>query len=204
MQRFALYRVRVYDPVLRALHAWNGLLIFLLLVSAQVADWLALAWPAAAVWRVHLWLGYGLILGLVARFLWGLNGPRHARWSALWHPQAWRQALAERRFFTHAARPGHHPLASLVYLVMYLSMLGMIVTGLALAAIDQDTGPLYAWLGHDVWLKGLFRAPHELMQYGFIAFIVVHIAALILHERLHGVPVAQSMVSGYQYFKETP
>jgi cytochrome b len=30
----------------------------------------------------------------------------------------------------------------------------------------------------------------------------LHIAALILHESRHGAPMAQAMVSGYQYRKE--
>jgi cytochrome b len=32
--------------------------------------------------------------------------------------------------------------------------------------------------------------------------MALHIAALILHEVSHGVPLAQAMVSGYQYRKE--
>jgi len=78
----------------------------------------------------------------------------------------------------------------------------MAASGLALAAIDQGTGPLYAVLGHAAELKNLFRLPHEWLQYVFIVFIVAHLGALILHERRHGIPVAQAMVSGYQYIKE--
>lgn len=204
MERLALKRERVYDPVLRLIHAWNGLLIVLLLASGQVAGALDFARPAVALWDLHLWLGYGLVMGLVARVIWGLVGPGHARWSALWHPAAWQEALGRRQYFTAPAGAGHHPLASGVYLLVYGLILAMAVTGLALAAIDQNTGPLYAWLGHDVFSKTLFRAPHEWLQYLFMAFIVVHLAALVLHEWRHGVPVAQAMVSGYQYFKETP
>jgi cytochrome b len=36
-----------------------------------------------------------------------------------------------------------------------------------------------------------------------IGFIFIHIAALIAHEARHGVPLAQAMVSGYQYRKES-
>ena len=77
----------------------------------------------------------------------------------------------------------------------------MAVTGLALAAIDQGRGPLAFWLGHDVALKHLFRMPHEWIENGILGFVVVHIAALILHESRHQVPLAQAMVSGYQYRK---
>jgi cytochrome b len=204
MATLSLRRDRVYDPVLRLIHAWNGLLIVLLLASGQLAEFLAYDWPAAGLWRLHLWLGYGLVLGLAARLLWGLAGPEHARWRDLWHPAAWRQAVRQRAGFTAPSRPGHHPLASGVYLLLYAVLLVMAASGLALAAIDQNTGPLYAWLGHDVFSKAFYRTPHEGLQYGILAFVLVHLAALVLHERRHGVPVAQAMVSGYQYFKEKP
>lgn len=194
----------VYDPVLRLIHAWNALVIVLLIAGGQAASLLDYAWPAAGLWRLHLWLGYGLLLGLVARLIWALSGPEHARWRALWHPEAWRQALARRSVFTPPVGPGHHPLASGVYLLIYALLLVMVATGLALAAIDQNTGPLYAWLGHDVFSKALFRTPHAWLQYLFLAYIVVHLTALVLHQRRHGVPVAQAMVSGHQYFKEKP
>jgi len=204
MQRTGLKRERVYDPVLRLIHAWNGIVIVLLLATSQLAGRLAHAWPATVVWNLHLWLGYALVLGFVARLIWGITGPEHARWRTFWHPVAWKQALASRSFFTVPTRPGHHPLASGVYLAIYGLVLVMVVTGMALAAIDQNTGPLYAWLGHDVFSKALYRTPHEWLQYAFMAYIVVHLAALVIHERRHGVPVAQAMVSGYQYFKENP
>lgn len=202
MDRVILRRRRVFDPVLRSIHAWNGLMIVLLAVSGQVADQLDLAWPVASLWRLHLWIGYGLVLGLTARVVWGVAGPRHARWRAFWHPQAWGRALRERQGFVAPDGFGHHALASVVYLAVYLGVLVMAITGLFLAAIDQGTGPLRDLLGYAVELKPWFRLPHEWLQYPFIAFIVAHLAALVLHERLHGVPMAQAMVSGYQYLKE--
>ena len=78
MERSGLRREQVYDPVLRLIHAWNGLVIVLLLASGQVAGRLDHAWPAATLWNLHMWLGYGLVLGFVARLIWGLSGPEHA------------------------------------------------------------------------------------------------------------------------------
>lgn len=204
MESLLLRRERVYDPVLRSIHAWNALLIVLLVLSGQIADWLEFDWPAAALWRLHLWLGYGAILGLTARLVWGLVGPETARWRALWHVAEWLAGLKQRRLFSAPSALGHHPMASAGYLATYLALLTMALTGLVLAAIDQGTGPLYPWLGYAAELKPYFRQPHELLQYLFILFIVAHLAALILHERRHGVPVAQAMVSGYQYLKEKP
>lgn len=204
MESTLFRRKRVYDPVLRSIHAWNALLIVLLVLTGQLADGLELAWPAAALWRLHLWLGYALMLGLTARLVWAFTGPDTARWQGLWHPAAWRAVLGQRRMFTPPETFGHHPLASAGYLMVYGLLLVMALSGLALAAIDQGTGPLYPLLGYTLELKTFFRAPHEWLQYVFIAFIVAHLGALILHERRHGVPVAQAMVSGYQYLKEKP
>jgi Ni,Fe-hydrogenase I cytochrome b subunit len=202
MARTLLARELVYDPVLRLLHAWNALLIVLLAASGQLGHQLELAWPAAAVWRLHLWLGYGLLLGLTGRVIWALVGPEHARWNAMWHPRAWWLAVRAREWFSAPTRYGHHPLASAPYLMVYAATLFMAVSGLALAAIDQGTGPLHAWLGYAAELKPWFRVPHEWLQYLFIAFVIAHLGALVTHERRHGVPMAQAMVSGYQYLKE--
>lgn len=198
-----LARERVYDPVLRLIHLWNGLLITVLLAGGQVIPLLDFDWPAIPLWHLHRWLGYGLVLGLGARLIWGLTGPGHARWRAMWWPAAWLRALRQRRFFTAPERFGHHPLASGAYLAAYLLLFVLAGTGLVLAAIDQDTGPLYPWLAYAVEWKAPVRLVHELAQYGVALFLLAHLAALILHESRHGVPVAQAMVSGYQYLPES-
>lgn len=202
MTRQVLIREKVYDPILRTLHAWNGLAILLLVLSAGVADGLKYTPEATALWRFHVWTGYALILGLVGRLAWGINGPAHARLAGFWQVRAWWTALRTRQWFTEPDGFGHHPLAAGVYLAFYVLVLVMAVTGLALAAIDQGRGPLVPWLGHDLTLKHLFKMPHDVLEEFVWGFILLHIAALILHEARHGVPLAQAMVSGYQYRKE--
>ncbi len=202
MDRQVLIREKVYDPVLRALHAWNGLAILLLILSSQVADWLQYTPEATALWRFHVWIGFALVLGLVGRIAWGVNGPAQARWSALWQWRAWLDALRQRRWIGEPEAFGHEPLASAAYLAFYGIALAMAITGLALAAIDQGRGPLVFVLGHDVTLKHVFQEPHEILEKFVWAYVVLHIAALIFHEKRHGIPMAQAMVSGYQYRKE--
>lgn len=197
-----LRREKIYDPVLRGIHAWNGIAILLLILSAQVAHWIELTPEAAILWRLHAWTGYALIIGLAARISWGLNGPHHARFGAMWHAAAWWRALRTRQWFTEPEDWGHHPLASAAYLLFYLGVLIMAATGLALAAIEQGRGPLVNWLGHDVTLKSVFMTPHDVLEEFVLVFVLTHVAALILHEAHHGVPMAQAMLSGYQYRKE--
>jgi cytochrome b len=51
-------------------------------------------------------------------------------------------------------------------------------------------------------MKDWFKTPHDVLEEFVLGFVVLHIAALILHEVSHGVPLAQAMVSGYQYREE--
>jgi cytochrome b len=151
-----------------------------------------------ALWQLHIYLGYALVLGIVARLAWGLVGPRHARFSDMWHPAAWWQAV---RHVNFKAKPrfGHHTLASAAYLLVYLLLIVMAVTGLGLAAVEQSTGPFNVWFGDMAWLEDAFEEPHEIIYYLLMGFVLLHIAALIWHECKDKTPLAQSMVTGYQY-----
>jgi len=59
-------------------------------------------------------------------------------------------------------------------------------------------GPLAGGLLDQVWLAELAEEPHEFLASFVAAFIVVHVGALWLHQRLGGVPVASSMWTGIQ------
>lgn len=191
-------RRRVYDPVLRIVHGWNALVLAALLATGWSTELVEHGPWADVLWRVHVLLGYGLVIGLVARAVWGVVGPRHARFADLWHPRAWVDAVrlqrprATRRF-------GHDELASIVYLAVYALLAAMAVTGLALAAIEHDTGPLAGPLGDAAWLRKAFGEPHEAMATMAAAFVGVHVIALIVHERLQRNRIAQSMLTGFQY-----
>jgi cytochrome b561 len=49
------------------------------------------------------------------------------------------------------------------------------------------------------WLEDTFEEPHEIIYYLLMGFVLLHIAALIWHEYKDKTPLAQSMVTGYQY-----
>ena len=204
MEQLTYIRHRVYDPVLRSIHAWNGLAILLLLLSGQLTPHLDYSEGRVLLWHLHIWLGYALMLGWCARLAWGLVGPDHARWSSMWHLHAWKQAWRNKRGFTVPRTFGHHPLASAVYLLFYLLLAVMLASGLLLAAGAQNTGPFYVWFGHDAELKSAAHIPHIYGQYFLWLFLFIHLAALIMHERRHGMPVAQAMISGYQYLECKP
>lgn len=202
MERVGFRRQYVYDPVHRLIHAWNALALLLLIATGEAAR-LGALWPDVALWREwHRWFGDGLILGLVARIVWGLAGPDYARLSRLWQPRAWREALATGKWLSAPCAFGPHAPASAVYLFVYVVLLVLAGTGLALLAIKSGQGPLAHWLGFRVELKAAQLIPHVWVSRLLWGFVLAHIAALIWHERRHGTPLAQGMVSGYQYLPD--
>lgn len=192
---------RVYDPVLRILHAVNAWLIVLLGAGGVAADNLPPGAARAWLHDTHGILGAALIVGLCCRLVWGWVGPIHARWRDLWHPDAWREQLAPGRLFTAPQRPGHHPVASLAYLAVYGLLAALAASGLVLLATTQGTGPLAPAFAWDARLTTWLADPHRLAGWAVLFFVCVHLTALVLHARLHRVPVAQSMWSGVQYLE---
>ena len=198
MEKITYRRQKVYDPALRLIHLWNGLAILFLMVTIWISDLFDKGVGEDTLWQIHIFIGYALVVGIVARLAWGLVGPRHARYSDMWHPAAWWNAV---RHFNLTTKPrfGHNTLASAVYLLVYLLLIAMAVSGLGLAAIEHSMGPFNTWFGDMTWLEDLFEEPHEIIYYLLMGFVVIHIAALIWHECKDKTPVAQAMVTGYQY-----
>ncbi|OHC71359.1 MAG: hypothetical protein A2045_17090 [Rhodocyclales bacterium GWA2_65_20] len=191
-----------YDPLLRLIHAWNALAILSLVVTAQIAEAVEHGPWEPAVWRLHIQFGYAMTGGLVARLLWGCVGPDTARWPDLWHPRAWLAMLRGRLQFP--PRLGHDVRASAAFLVLYAVLLAMTGTGLALAAIEHNMGPLTPSLGDDTGLKHFFKEPHEVGFALVLIFIGLHLGALAFHRFFLNQPVDQAMVTGNQYLpKET-
>jgi cytochrome b561 len=95
-------------------------------------------------------------------------------------------------------------LASGIYLLVYILLAVMAVTGLGLAAVEHSMGPFNTWFGDMPGLKEVFEEPHEFIYNLLTGFVVVHIAALIWHEWKDRTPLAQAMVTGYQYQIEPP
>lgn len=198
METFTYRRQKVYDPVLRLIHAWNGLAILFLMATVWLSDLFDKGAAEDTLWQLHIYLGYSLTLGLAARLAWGFAGPAHARFSDMWHPACWWNAI---RHLDLKATPrfGHNTLASGIYLAVYALLLTMAVTGLGLAATEQSTGPFNTWIGDMPDLGEIFEEPHEFIYNLLIAFVVVHLGALIWHESKDKTPLAQAMVTGYQY-----
>lgn len=94
---------------------------------------------------------------------------------------------------------GHHPLASIAYLSLYAVLIFLSITGVFLAAIEHNLGPLAQSWYDNLTYKHDLKEIHETLSAFVIIFIFIHILSLYLHEKIEQLPIVQSMFSGYQY-----
>lgn len=121
---------RKWDPLVKLTH-WT--IVAAVLVNAAITE------EGSAA---HVWIGYGLGAILALRLLWGLIGPREARFSAF--PPSPARAIEHLRDI-RAGRPGehlsHNPLGALMVYAIWGTLAAIVATGIAMAGIpDIDRG----------------------------------------------------------------
>ena len=163
--------VVIWDRVVRGCH-WSVATLFLL-------DY----WLLEGGESAHEWVGYALAALVFVRIVWGFVGSQHARFrDFLSTPVRLRQYL-ERFPPDHRAWPGHNPLGALMVLFLWFMLL--------LTAASGWMQELDAFWGEE-WPQCL----HEYAADAVMIAVVVHVAAVLLMQRLTGVSLVRTMISG--------
>ncbi|MEQ1499561.1 MAG: cytochrome b/b6 domain-containing protein [Novosphingobium sp.] len=111
-----------WDPIVKLTH-WG-------IVAAVIGN--TLFTEEGSGW--HIWIGYGLAALLALRLLWGLVGPREARFSAFPPSLARvRSHLAEIRNGQVTHHASHNPLGTLMVYAIWATLLIVIGTGVAMS-----------------------------------------------------------------------
>ncbi|HSG57515.1 MAG TPA: cytochrome b/b6 domain-containing protein [Paracoccaceae bacterium] len=164
--------VRVWDPLIRVFH-WGLVTSF------------AVAWVSAEYWDdLHETAGYVAASLIAVRLVWGLVGPRYARFTQLIKGSkaitGYIRAMidgSERRYI------GHNPAGAAMIVLLILGMLGTAGSGWMM------TLPEYS---HVRWVKDL----HEVMANGMLFLVALHVGGVVLASWRHGENLARAMVTG--------
>ncbi|MFL9941919.1 cytochrome b/b6 domain-containing protein [Paraburkholderia graminis] len=167
-------RILVWDAPVRVFH-W-------LMVACFAGAWLT---AESERWRVvHVTLGYTMI-GLVAfRIVWGLVGTRYARFSDFVRsPASVVRYLASVVKLRPEPHLGHNPAGGIAIIVMLLLTCAVGVTG---------------WLAYRSGTGGWLKDLHEGAANTMLAFVTVHVVAVLGSSLLHHDNLTGAMITGYK------
>ena len=181
------HKVRVWDLPTRLFH-W---LLAALVVVGLVTGFLSPEW-----WMdIHVWAGYGIVVLVVFRLIWGVFGPQYSRFSSF--------AFAPREVFEHLRgvlmrRPahylGHNPAGAMMIFALMAVLVAITVSGLLVLGGEENQGPL----------AGVVRFPlgdaakdvHEFLVYALMAMVVVHVAGVAVESKMGGENLVATMING--------
>jgi cytochrome b len=165
-------KILVWDPLLRAFHWTLVVSIFAAWLTAEVDE------------SLHEIFGYVALALIAWRVLWGLVGPRYARFSqfvrkprVVWSYLRTVLAGTEARFI------GHNPAGGAMILAL-LAVVGVVSASGWLLTTDALWGN--AWAQH----------AHSLLAHGLVVLIALHIGGVALASWRHRENLAGAMLTG--------
>jgi cytochrome b len=164
---------------------------------------------------VHAWAGYVVGALLLLRIVWGLVGPRYARFSDfIYRPTAvlsyfWALVTG------HAKRyVGHSPTGGAMIILLMVSLAATVGTGLIVYAQEYGAGPLGAFITHTQQVgvvNGVVREDakgeehehesaleevHETLANVTLALVIFHVLGVILASFVHRENLVTAMITG--------
>ncbi len=179
--------IPVWDRYVRVFH-WS------LVAAVLVALATSLVLPPTWV-TLHIVSGTTAV-GLVGlRIVWGWLGPSYARFASFVRgPRSVAEHLAELIGGRAPRHLGHNPLGGAMILALLAAVVALALTGVIVLGGDLKSGPLA--FATSFATGEVLRGAHQLIAYGLIALIALHIAGAIFESRRTGENLAAAMVSG--------
>lgn len=146
---------------------------------------------------VHVWAGYIVGALILARIVWGFIGPTHARFSDfVYAPSTTLRYMRDLILFRAPRHLGHSPGGGAMVIALIVLLAASVLTGLIVYGGDQQGGPLAGFVSKETGES--LEELHELVANITLAFIVAHIAAVILASFVHRENLPRAMITGYK------
>jgi len=186
MSRFE-NKIKVWDIPTRLFHWFLVILVIVGLVTGFVSpEW----WMG-----IHIWAGYGTVLLIVFRLLWGIFGSEYSRIETF--------SFSYREVITHLReliflRPlhyiGHNPAGAMMIFALIFILLGITISGLVVLGGEENQGPLAGVVSYRI--GDMTGDIHEAMVFVLMALIALHILGVIIESFLTRENLVKSMIDG--------
>jgi len=174
----------IWDLPLRIFH-WSFAVTIL-------ASWYT-AEQGADLVEIHMKLGYFALVLIVFRLLWGLIGPKHARFSQFVpSPKTLLSYLQKSKL--DKAMPGHNPLGAMMVILMILLISVQAVSGLFINDDIFSSGPYYGSISNELE-KVMSFLHHNTFDFMIVA-IGLHLAAVAYYWRVKKQNLVLPMITG--------
>jgi len=178
--------IKIWDVPVRIFH-WSLVTLF---IAAYVTNLLG-----PNYFNYHLWAGYGIIVLVVFRILWGFVGTYHARFFNFV-----RNPVATTKYALSVLKKkdlhylGHNPLGAVMVVALLLAILVQAVTGLFTNDEIINLGPLYGYINDELSLK--LTSIHRQLFYWIVGAIFLHIVAVLFHVWFKRDNIVKAMFTG--------
>lgn len=188
----------------------------------RIAHWtLAFAFAVAYLTEgepmiVHAWSGYLIGAIIVLRVIWGLVGPRNARFASfIYRPAKVIDYLRKLIAFRAERYLGHSPAGGAMVIALLIMLAGTTLSGMAYLADTKGEGPLAPWISQSI-VEGAAapatesasrdegrRRPrsqygeiHELFVNFTLILVVLHVAGVVVASVAHREKLVKAMITG--------
>ncbi len=168
---------------------------------------------------VHVWAGYVVGALVLLRIVWGLVGPRPARFADfVYRPRVVFTYLWDLLRFSARRYVGHSPAGGAMVIALLLFLAGTVASGLVLYAEDRGAGPLASFYaqGSAAPAVGTAKVPkgdehegkerkkresafeeiHEVLANVTLALVIIHVLGVVLASLVHHENLARAMITG--------
>jgi cytochrome b len=178
--------LRIWDLPVRIFH-W---LLVILFAAAYITHILGTDY-----FIYHLWSGYAMLVLVSFRILWGFVGSYYARFSNfVRNPIATIKYAFSVLKKTDQHHAGHNPLGALMVIALLLGLLVQAVTGLFTNDEIFNLGPLYTYVSDELSLS--LTSLHRQLYYWILGAVILHIAAVLIHQFLKREKIINAMFTG--------
>jgi len=206
--------INVWDPLVRVFH-WSLALFFVISYASGEEESL-----------LHPWSGYAISTLLLVRLVWGFIGPKHARFSDFVYSKT--QIISYAKGLINGDAKcyiGHNPLGGLMVVVLLVSLLMNVTTGMLLYGAEEGKGPLAGMMAqqsslqlpqfirtaqadddernhdNDSGKKGddeneFLEETHEFFANFTLLLVMVHLVGVFVSSAFHRENLIKAMLSG--------
>lgn len=181
--------IKVWDLPTRLSH-W---LLVVLVTIAFLTGFIAPEW-----WMgVHTWAGYGIVLLILFRLVWGVFGSEHSTFTGL--------ARAARGAGDHVRellllRPwhqlGHTPLGTLMIVLLAAVLVALTTTGLLVLGGEEKQGPLAGVASYA--LGSPAKEAHEILAMLLLTLVGGHVLGVAVESFLSRENLVSAMITGWK------